>query len=157
MKFAYTLSAIAGLTMVLAADSSSSLTDCQTTCSDSVLASNSTCGSSFSACACDNVYVQNVKICLYKGSCSTDVSTWFDTASAACEATGAEANYTSTHESNYTWSSDSASGSATSSPVSSASASASSSSSSSGALPAQRIGAAALAFVGAVVGSAMLF
>ncbi|WWC97826.1 hypothetical protein V866_004713 [Kwoniella sp. B9012] len=158
MKFAHALSVAAGLSVVLA-QNSTTLTTCQQSCVDSTLASNGTCGSSYTACACDNTFVQNVKICLYQGSCSSDVATWFDTATTACEASGQEANYTSTHSGNYTYSESSGSSStaAVSSAAASASASATSSGSSSGAARQYgAVGTAALTLVGAVVGTAML-
>ncbi|ODN72701.1 hypothetical protein L202_08140 [Cryptococcus amylolentus CBS 6039] len=184
MKISYVLYAITGLTLVLAADNSSTtLTECQTNCSDTTLASNSTCGSSFSECACDNIYAQAVKACLYGAGCKTDVSTWFDSATSACEAIGGDPSYSSTSSwsgssSNSSWShgssssasasetasgtassTDSAaasSGDASSSEAASSSASASSSSSSSGASAAQQVGAAALAMMGVVVGTTVL-
>ncbi|WVW83540.1 hypothetical protein I302_105561 [Kwoniella bestiolae CBS 10118] len=165
MKFALALSVVFGMTVALAQNST--LSTCQQSCADSTLASNSTCGSSFTACACDNIFVQNVKICLYQGSCSSDVATWFDLATAACESSGQDANYTSTHSSNYTYSesagaSSTAPGSsakAASSAATSAvaSAAASSSGSTSGAFEQYGVmGTAALTIAGAVVGSIAL-
>ncbi|WVQ75151.1 hypothetical protein IAR50_004760 [Cryptococcus sp. DSM 104548] len=159
MKLAYTLAALAGLTGLAMADDNSTLSSCQTSCVDSSLASNSTCGSTYTDCACDNTFVQAVKVCLYQDSCKSDVSTWFDIAETACEAGGGTANYSSTHSSNYTYSSAASSASATSdasSAATSAASTASSTSSSSGAFPAKQVGAGALAIIGAVVGSAML-
>ncbi|KAK6904444.1 hypothetical protein I204_06952 [Kwoniella mangroviensis CBS 8886] len=163
MKVTLSLAAVAGLSVVLA-QNATTLSTYQQSCVDSTLAANGTCGSTYTACACDNTFVQNVKICLYQGSCSSDVATWFDTATAACDASGQEANYTSTHSENYTYSESG--GSSSTAPVSSAaaatsaaaSAAASSSGSSSGA-PQQygAVGTAALTLVGVVVGTAMLF
>ncbi|WRT68162.1 uncharacterized protein IL334_005137 [Kwoniella shivajii] len=143
---------------------------CQSTCVDSTLASNNTCGTTYTACACDNNFVQNVKICLYQGTCSSDVSTWFDTATAACDASGAEANYTSTHSGNYTYSESAAtestavasSGAATAATSSAAAASSAAASGSTSAgfslhpMTFDGIGSAAVGIVGAVLGNVML-